>query len=69
MCVAIQNDGVQLLDDENLISEMTTYELKVSQNGTVTYNGANGCHDDLVMATLISFDLVNKNNEGMYNLL
>lgn len=69
MCVAIQNDGVQLLDDENLISEMTTYELKVSQNGTVTYNGANGTHDDLVMATLISFDLVNKNNEGMYNLI
>lgn len=60
LIVAIQNSDVQLLNDESLINEMTTYEVQVLSSGNVTYNAAKGSHDDLVMATMLSFDAANK---------
>ena len=68
LCVAIQNNAVQLLNNEALISEMTTYEVQLLPSGKVTYNGAKGSHDDMVMATMLSFDAVNRSN-NMYNIL
>jgi hypothetical protein len=53
---------VQLLDNENLVNELTTYESALSPTGKLTYNAAKGCHDDMVIATLLSFDLSNKKN-------
>jgi hypothetical protein len=67
LVVAIQNNEVQLLDNENLVNEMTTYESALSSTGKLTYNAAKGCHDDMVIATMLSFDLVNKKN--LYNLI
>lgn len=67
LIVAIQNDAVQLLEDESLINEMTTYEVQVLPSGAVTYNGSKGSHDDMVMATMLSFDAANRNS-NMYNL-
>lgn len=68
LCVAIQNNAVQLLNNEALISEMTTYEVQLLPSGKVAYNGAKGSHDDMVMATMLSFDAVNRSN-NMYNIL
>lgn len=67
LVVAIQNNEVQLLDNEELISEMTTYECVVSQSGKLIYNGAKGSHDDMVMATMLAFDASNKNT--LYNII
>lgn len=60
LIVAIQNSDVQLLNDESLINEMTTYEVQVLSSGNVTYNAAKGSHDDLVMATMLSYDAASK---------
>lgn len=68
LIVAIQNGDVQLLNDENLISEMTTYEVQQLPSGNVTYNAAKGSHDDMVMATLLSFDAASRSN-NMYNII
>ena len=68
LLVAIQNNDVQLLNNENLISEMTTYEVQLLPSGNVTYNGAKGTHDDMVMATMLSFDAANRSG-NMYNIL
>lgn len=68
LLVAIQNNEVQLLNNENLISEMTTYEVQLLPSGNVTYNGAKGTHDDMVMATMLSFDAANRSG-NMYNIL
>lgn len=68
LVVAIQNNDVQLLNNEALISEMTTYESDVTTSGNVTYNAAKGCHDDMVMATLLSYDAASR-NENMYNII
>ena len=69
MLIAIQNNEVQLLNDERLINEMTTYQLETTQTGKVTYNAAKGCHDDLVIATLLAFDLSTLSGGGMYNVI
>lgn len=69
LVVAIQNSDVQLIDNEELISELTTYEATISQTGKLIYNGAKGTHDDLVIATLLSFDLANRINGNMYNII
>ena len=68
LVVAIQNNEVQLLNDEILINEMTTYESALSQTGKLTYNAAKGCHDDCVIATMLSYDVASRNKQ-MYNLL
>lgn len=68
LVVAIQNSEVQLLNDEILINEMTTYESALSQTGKLTYNAAKGCHDDTVIATMLSYDVASR-NKAMYNLL
>lgn len=67
LVVAIQNNEVQLLNDESLINELTTYESSLSSSGKIIYNAAKGCHDDMVIATLLSYDLVN--NTQMYHIL
>lgn len=68
LVVAIQNNEVQLLNNEQLISEMSTYESVVSNTGKLIYNGAKGCHDDMVIATMLSFDLVCRKG-NMYNII
>lgn len=68
LIIAIQNNEVQLLNDERLINEMSTYQLEQTQTGKVTYNAAKGCHDDLVIATMLAFD-VSTLSGGMYNIL
>ena len=54
--VAIQNKEVQFLDNKELLNQMAAYECKVISSGKVTYNGALGTKDDLVMSTLIAFN-------------
>ena len=68
MVVAIQNNDVQLLNNETLISEMTSYESDVTASGNVIYNGAKGCHDDMVIATLLSYDAASRNG-SMYSII
>lgn len=68
MVVAIQNNDVQLLNNETLISEMTSYESDVTASGNVVYNGAKGCHDDMVIATLLSYDAASRNG-SMYSII
>jgi hypothetical protein len=58
---------VQLLNNEELINELTTYESQLTQSGKLTYNAAKGCHDDMVIATMLSFDLAN--NTNMYTII
>ena len=47
---------------------MTTYESALSQTGKLTYNAAKGCHDDTVIATMLSYDVASR-HKHMYNIL
>lgn len=68
LVVAIQNNDVQLLNDEVLISEMTSYESQLSPTGKLIYNGAKGTHDDTVIATMLAYDVASRNKE-MYAII
>ena len=67
LVVAIQNSDVQLLNNEVLISELSTYEAVVSNSGNVIYNGAKGSHDDTVIATMLAYDACSRG--AIYNVL
>ena len=69
LCVAIQNNDIQMLNDERLINELSTYQLEQTQTGKVTYNAAKGSHDDLVIATMLSYDLCSLSGGSMYNII
>jgi hypothetical protein len=69
LCVAIQNNDIQMLNDERLINELSTYQLEQTQTGKVTYNAAKGSHDDLVIATMLSYDLCAMSGGAMYNII
>lgn len=60
--VAIQNEEVQFLTDDKLISQLGNFIGTVSSNGNVSYAGAKGSHDDRVMSTLIAFSCFNTGN-------
>ena len=60
--VAIQNGTVSLLNDSMLMLEMSMYQMKLTPSGKKAYNAANGYHDDLIIAMLLSFDCINKSN-------
>lgn len=58
--VAIQNKEVQFLVDEDLKLQLTMYQAEVTSSGKRQYNAPAGYHDDLVIATLLSYSLTNK---------
>lgn len=68
LTVAIQNSTVQLLNNEELINELTTYETQLLASGAVTYNASKGNHDDMVMATMLSFDAASRSSK-MYSIV
>lgn len=60
--VAIQNKEITLLNDEELIAELSAFSPKMTSGGRVTYEASVG-HDDLVMATMFAFNAI---SEGTY---
>lgn len=54
--VMIQNKEVQLFNDPELVSELSTYEQQRTPSGRITYNAQSGYHDDIVMAIAIALD-------------
>lgn len=59
--VYIQNREVSFLPDEELITELSVYEMKLSNNKHI-YNAPIGYHDDLVISTCLALDCINKGN-------
>ncbi len=64
--VAIQNNDVQFLKDEDLKLQLTMYAATVTKAGNRQYGAPVGYHDDLVIATLLSYSLTKKPS---YNII
>lgn len=60
--VGIQQQSISLCNDVELVTELSMYECKPSSTGKPTYNAAAGYHDDLIIATMLSFDCTEKLN-------
>ena len=60
--VAVQNKEVTILDNEELLKQMTNFVSKLTNNNKVTYAARNNLHDDMVISMLLSYDCLNKGN-------
>lgn len=64
--VAIQNQEVQLLNNERLLSQLSNYAAELTPSGKITYNAPKGLNDDLVMSCLIGY---NELTSGSYSYI
>ena len=67
--VAFEQRQIAILDDVQQTNELSMYEAKVGQNGTITYNAPNGLNDDTVIALMLALEAKRKTNKtGIYNI-
>lgn len=68
--VALEQGIVKIFDNKMLLTQFSAYEAEYNpKTQVVTYNGAYGTHDDIVMSTMLAWDAYNKANlRGNYVL-
>lgn len=66
--VGFERKEIKILKDSVLIEELGAYEATYNaQTGNVSYNGAAGTHDDLVISTMLAYDAYKSNKrQGTY---
>ena len=63
--VELEQMNAKLLNDSTLIEQLCAYEATYNaKTQKVSYNGAMGTHDDLVMSTLLAMEAYKKNNNS-----
>lgn len=61
----LEQMNAKLLNDSTLIEQLCAYEATYNaKTQKVSYNGAMGTHDDLVMSTLLAMEAYKKNNNN-----
>lgn len=70
MQVALEQGKVKLFDNKMLLTQFGAYEAEYNpKTQVVTYNGAYGTNDDIVMATMMAWNAyITKQASGVYNL-
>lgn len=67
--VCFEQRKISLLNDEKQTNELSMYEAKVKDNGTVTFNAPIGGNDDIVMALMFALEArESKNKTGKYKI-
>ena len=62
--IALENGYVQILPDPVLLNELKKYQAEInSKTKVITYNGYK-CHDDTVIATMLSYYAYKKKMTG-----
>ena len=65
--LALENKTVKIQNNEELITELGAYEMQITKSGAITFNGSTGTHDDMVIATMLSYYAIHS-NKGTYAL-
>ncbi len=70
MQVALEQGGIKLLNDRNVINQFSSYEVEYNpKTGNVIYNGAAGTNDDNVISTMLAYNaLITNNIRGHYSI-
>ena len=68
--VALEQSKVKIFNNPTLINQFTSYEAEYNpRTQIITYNGAYGTHDDLVMSTMLAYNAYYKNSlRGTYSI-
>lgn len=61
LATAVQNGSLTILDHPVLKLHLSAYEVEPTKTGKITYNGANGTHDDFCIATAIAYNELTRN--------
>lgn len=61
LITAFERNWVQVPQEPELIHELQHYNVEKTKKGGVTYNGADGVHDDMVMSLAFAYDAYTKN--------
>ena len=64
---AFQNGKVQVPSEPELIKQLQHYNIEKTPTGKVTYNGADGVHDDFVLSLAFAYDLC-KRSQGTFSI-
>ena len=54
LVVEIQNRTIQLLDESEQSIQLSAYQMEKTPSGKITYNAANGYHDDIIIADALA---------------
>ena len=65
--LAFENRTVKIQNNEELITELGAYEMQITKSGAISFNGRVGVHDDMVIATMLSYYAIHS-NKGTYAL-
>ena len=68
--VALEHGETKIFDNKMLLTQFSAYEAEYNpKTQVVTYNGAYGTHDDLVMSTMLAWDAFYKKSlKGNYSI-
>ena len=68
--VAFQNKSIKIMDDQQQLNEIASYEAEYNpKTKVITYNAPQGLHDDTVMALMYAYKAYKtKNKRGNYNI-
>lgn len=68
--VALEQGKVKLFDNKMLLTQFSAYEAEYNpKTQVITYNGAYGTHDDLVMSTMLAWNAYKKfTTTGSYSI-
>ena len=60
LTMLFENNEIVIPNDEKLLTQLSCFEAKITENGTVVYRGANGGHDDCVLSLCFLVDSLEK---------
>ena len=66
--VAFEQNKIKILDNEEQTAQLSMYEAKVKENGTITFNAPCGAHDDYVMALMFALEARKQGSTKQYSI-
>ena len=66
MIKRVNEETVKFVNDREMYIELGGYQIEITKSGLITYNGMEGVHDDLVMASAFALSGI-KNLESNNN--
>lgn len=68
MISRINDESIKLLNVDEQRRQLGAYQMQITSNGSITYNGAAGTHDDICMADAIALKGIKDLSESQYSL-
>lgn len=66
---AFEKESINLFTSDKQLRQLSSYAMEITKNRKISYNGAGGTHDDMVIALMLAWDAyLNANATGVYSI-